>query len=76
LIYGPITDLPAELTVTGGEDASFVGEAASDQAGRVLLGADLNDDGLDDLSIGAPGMSPTSGMSDAGATYVLFGGGM
>jgi hypothetical protein len=76
LLYGPLPDLPSDLVLSGDEDASFIGEAASDKAGRVVLGADLNDDGLDDLSIGAPGMTPASGLTDAGAIYVLFGGGM
>jgi hypothetical protein len=76
LLYGPLPDLSSDLTLSGDEDASFIGEAASDKAGRVVLGADLNDDGLDDLSIGAPGMTPASGLTDAGAIYVLFGGGM
>ena len=76
LLYGPLTALPAELSLAGSEDAAFIGEAASDRAGTVLVTGDMNNDGMDDLGISATGMSPVSGLWDTGATYVLFGGGM
>ena len=76
LLYGPITDLPAEMILGGDEDASFLGEMASDRAGSLLMGGDLNDDGLDDLTLSAPGMTPPGASVDEGAAYVLFGGGM
>jgi hypothetical protein len=76
LLYGPLTSLPAELTFAADEDAAFIGELNSDRAGSELLGADLNDDGHDDLVVAAPGMSPVSGLRNTGAAYVLFGGGI
>ena len=76
LLYGPLTDLPSDVTLGGEEDAAFLGEASSDHAGNVVLGGDVTDDGLDDLIITAPGMTPIDSMVDAGAAYVLFGGGM
>jgi hypothetical protein len=76
LLYGPLPDLPSDLMLGGDEDAAFLGEASSDHAGSVLLGGDVTDDGMDDLVLGAPGMSPAGGSVDAGAIYALFGGGI
>ena len=56
------------------EDAEAVlaGEAADDQAGTAVAGAgDLDDDGYDDVLVGAPGND--SAASGAGAVYVLAG---
>ena len=64
------------MILGGDEDASFLGEMSSDRAGSLLMGGDLNDDGLDDLTLSAPGMTPPGGSVDEGAAYVLFGGGM
>ncbi|MFW3146318.1 MAG: putative Ig domain-containing protein [Thermoplasmatota archaeon] len=53
-------------------DASFIGEEADDQSGYSISGAgDVNDDGRDDLIIGARG-SDRSG-SEAGQTYLILG---
>jgi hypothetical protein len=53
-------------------DASFVGEALHDQAGRRLSGAgDVNNDGYDDFIIGAPHNS--RGGFASGSAYVIFG---
>lgn len=43
-----------------------------DLSGRDLATGDINDDGIDDIIIGAPGANP-NGMADAGQTYVIFG---
>jgi uncharacterized repeat protein (TIGR01451 family) len=53
-------------------DASFIGEAQDDQAGRRLSGAgDVNNDGYDDFVIGAP--HNTRGGPLAGAAYLIYG---
>ncbi|MEH1953967.1 beta strand repeat-containing protein [Nostoc sp.] len=49
------------------------GIASSDQSGTsVSNGGDINNDGIDDLIIGAPYASPNGGYS--GQSYVVFGG--
>ena len=49
------------------------GVNVTDRTGiAVAGGGDLNNDGVSDLAIGAPGASP-NGRSRAGATYVVFG---
>ncbi len=70
LYYGPLAgsyDAPDS-------DALFVGEAVGDGAALPLILGDTNDDGLDDLLIGAPGND--AGGPDAGAIYVIFGSGI
>jgi uncharacterized repeat protein (TIGR01451 family) len=53
-------------------DASFIGEARRDQAGRRVSGAgDVNDDGYADLLIGAP-HNGRSGFA-AGSAYLIYG---
>jgi hypothetical protein len=53
-------------------DASFTGEEKRDQAGRRLSGAgDVNNDGYDDLLVGAP--HNERGGPLAGAAYVIYG---
>ena len=56
----------------GVSTASFTGEGAADNSGRVVAGAgDVNGDGFDDLLISAPG--DDDGGQDAGQTYLVFG---
>jgi hypothetical protein len=60
------------VTLDTGADAWFVGEDGSDAAGKSLaLRGDANDDGYDDLAIGAP--EEDAGGSGSGAVYILFG---
>ena len=52
-------------------DAHFTGEQAHDRAGSSLTGGlDLNDDGLDDIVVGAR-ESDTAG-DNSGTVYLLF----
>ncbi|MEH1993420.1 beta strand repeat-containing protein [Nostoc sp.] len=51
------------------------GIAAGDFSGSSVSNAgDINNDGIDDLIIGARGASPNGSNSDAGQSYVVFGG--
>jgi hypothetical protein len=51
--------------------ATFDGAAGGDEAGKALLGEDLDGDGIEDLLIGAPYVDIGSGSE--GSVYVLFG---
>lgn len=48
------------------------GADANDSTGAAISHADLNNDGINDLIIGAPNASPNS-LRAAGKTYVIFG---
>ena len=59
-----------ELSDTG---ARFIGNM-TDLAGRSVAVGDVNDDGLDDVLIGAPG--DDVGGKAAGAAYLFYGSGL
>ncbi len=48
------------------------GATTNDKSGTSVAIGDINNDGIGDIVIGAPGATP-SGRSQAGITYVLFG---
>jgi len=71
VVYGPVT---GDLDL-GAADLRLVGEDANDQAGFALAGgADVNGDGYDDVLVGALGNDEAG--SNAGAAYLIFGGGL
>ena len=56
-----------DLIIYGASDSEFVGEA--------LVSADVNDDGVDDIIIGAPGADgPSATKPGCGRVYIIFGG--
>jgi FG-GAP repeat len=70
LFYGRADRLAGTLSV-GTADAKLIGEAAGDQAGLdVSIAGDLDDDGFDELVVGAFGHDAAG--SNAGAVYVFF----
>jgi len=69
LAYGPFSG-EMELSDTG---ARFIGNM-TDLAGRSVAVGDVNDDGLDDVLIGAPG--DDVGGKAAGAAYLFYGSGL
>ncbi len=71
LFFGPGKQWNASTTV-GSADVILTGEAAEDQLGMALSGVgDVNDDGIDDMAIGAP--RSDRGAGDSGCVYLLFG---
>jgi hypothetical protein len=69
LIFGnEINQISMDISLSD-TDASFIGEASSDYSGWSVAGAgDVNNDGHDDILIGAYNAS-----SEAGKTYLMFG---
>lgn len=72
VVFGKAGAFPATLalsTLDGTSGLKLVGAAANDDLGSSVDAAgDVNGDGFDDIVIGAPGASGSSG-----ATYVVFG---
>ncbi|MBI2339566.1 MAG: FG-GAP repeat protein, partial [Deltaproteobacteria bacterium] len=69
LVLGPVSGGTTSLSSA---DAKLTGEASEDQAGRAVAGAgDVDNDGYDDLLVGAYGED--SGGSEAGAAYLVLG---
>jgi hypothetical protein len=76
VVFGDRNGFPQDIDLTGLDgDNGFVleGIAAGDRSGWSVAGAgDVNDDGIDDLVIGAPGAS-RDGRGSTGEVYVVFG---
>ncbi|MFA6027944.1 MAG: integrin alpha, partial [Patescibacteria group bacterium] len=71
LIYGQNTSYAGTINLSTA-DAKFTGEAAGDSAGvSVSTAGDVNNDGYDDILIGAWGNG--DGGSYAGAVYLVYG---
>src|SRR3989338_5843023 len=70
VVYGPI-NLSTVLNVTGA-NVTFFGEDAGDTAGMGVGSGDLNNDGIDDLIIGATSAEPT-GVNNQGEAYIIYG---
>jgi hypothetical protein len=77
VVFGKANGTAVNLSaIAGGAPGGFVinGAAAGDQSGRSVSSAgDVNGDGFDDLIVGAFAANP-SGLINAGASYVVFGG--
>lgn len=74
VIFGP---LAGEFDLaTQDPDITIYGQSAGDNLGYSVMAGDLNDDGIDDIFVGAPGV--TAGFdprTDQGRIYVFYGGG-
>ncbi len=75
VVFGKADGTAVELSDVAASIGGFAlnGEAENDQSGRSVSGAaDVNNDGFDDLIVGAAGAYPNGGSS--GKSYVVFGG--
>ncbi|MGB7441040.1 MAG: hypothetical protein WA919_08245 [Coleofasciculaceae cyanobacterium] len=75
LIFGRSNGFSASLNISqlnGSKGFLLEGIDGGDRSGiSVSSAGDINDDGFDDLIIGAPGADPNG--SDSGETYIVFG---
>ncbi|HUF53787.1 MAG TPA: FG-GAP repeat protein [Dehalococcoidia bacterium] len=71
IIFGA-QSLPTEVDAGDYEGFVVYGAAEQDNLGLSVDGADINNDGIDDILVGARFASP-SGRTNAGETYVIFG---
>lgn len=79
LIYGR-SDLPGEIDLADIDLADieqygvlFVGEDSHDVTGHFVDSADFNQDGYDDVLIGAHGRSGVGNVPDTGGAYLIWG---
>lgn len=76
VVFGTDGGFPAEIqlsTLNGINGFSIGGAGAGGNAGTSVNDAgDVNNDGIEDLIVGAPGADP-GGANDAGQVYVVFG---
>jgi hypothetical protein len=76
VVFGKSTGTAINLSAVAAGNGGFVinGQAASDQSGwSVSSAGDVNGDGLSDLIVGANTSDPSTGSTDAGRSYVVFG---
>lgn len=74
LIFGKSSGWNPNFYLVDDADASFVGEAYGDNVGALKSlagGADINNDGYDDILIGAPFNDDAD--RDAGKAYIIYG---
>jgi hypothetical protein len=74
VLYGSPNGLTASRDQVWDQAAPAIGDAADEFSsfGRALAAGDFDDDGFDDLAIGAPGAA-VNGEPDAGVVFVLYG---
>jgi hypothetical protein len=71
VVYGSGSLTPT-IELSSEADVTIHGAARDDRLGRALASGDFNDDGFDDLLIGASRADP-AGRADAGISYVIYG---
>ncbi|MDH5715253.1 MAG: hypothetical protein OEZ30_06795, partial [Candidatus Aminicenantes bacterium] len=75
IIFGSSPSSPVTIDLsTTPADITVCGDDANDVSGTAVTSGDVNNDGFDDLIIGAYAADP-GGRTDAGETYLIAGGG-
>ena len=74
VVFGPFEAGTLELSSSAAITLAGIGggETSQDQAGASVASGDVNNDGADDLIVGAPFAAP-EGVRHAGISYVVFG---
>ena len=70
VLFGPVS--PGTFELSAAADLTINGAALADFSGRDVASGDVNDDGVDDLIIGAV-LADVGANPNAGRAYVLFG---
>jgi len=74
VIFGGANLAPMISLADGEQALTIYGAAEGDSLGFSVLGADVNGDGIDDIIVGAPGVTGVEDpRTDQGQVYVLFG---
>ncbi len=72
VIFGPFEG--RELELSNEADVTIFGASPGDNLGFTVLAGDLNDDGTDDILVGAPGVTAGFDLrTDQGRVYVFYG---
>lgn len=69
--YIDLETTPADISIAGTNDTEYLGTYAAMHP-SISLSGDINNDGIDDLTIGAAYFDPLAGVN-AGAVFVFFG---
>lgn len=71
VVYGA-SGISGTIDLSTSADITISGAVADDRLGRAVAAGDINNDGIDDIIVGAPGSDPGARV-DAGRIYVIYG---
>jgi hypothetical protein len=73
VVYGPINYSSSTFNIKNMANITVYGTDPGDNLGSGTGSGDFNNDGLDDIAIGAMFSNDTTGLSNTGETYIRFG---